>query len=180
MLWLEDQPLDLSLKSKSSEREINSVRVAYNNFNFDEFYRTYLAISVRSRSSQHHGGGEALGKQNSSFPEGLQRPTSAPVKRARDHSQPIRGRHQGHVISLEQSDVSASMKRKLSNDFDNEAKKLKLDRTTKNDAKIKTIIQRRKKEEMRTSCDCRFCYEDHIRKLRAKSNMNLLNPRTDF
>ena len=72
------------------------------------------------------------------------------------------------------------MKRKLSNEFDNEAKKLKLDRNTKNDANIKTIIQRRKKEEMRTSCDCRFCYEDHIRKLRAKSNMNLLNPRTDF
>ena len=146
MLCLEEQPLDLSLKSKPFEKEINrnSGEYSYNNFNFEEFYRTYLAISVRSWNIQQHQGQELPDKPLAPFPS-----------------------------RLYQSPVSPPVKRKLSGEFDNEAKKLKLE-TAKHDAKINKIIKRKKKEEIsqiKTSCDCRFCYEDHIKKLRVKSDV---------
>ena len=145
MLCLEEQPLDLSLKSKPSEKETNSHNgeYNYNNFDFEEFYRTYLAVSVRSWAIQQH-----QGKENSLVPfptRPYYRPVSPPVKR------------------------------KLLGEFDNgnEAKKLKLD-ITKQDAKINKMIKRKKKEEIsqiKTTCDCRFCYENHIKNLRVKSDV---------
>lgn len=149
MLCLEEQPLDLSLKSKPFEKEINrnNGEYNYNNFNFEEFYRTYLAISVRSWHIEQNKGTEVHDETLAPFPSRL---------------------YHGPV-----SPVSPPVKRKLSGEFDNEAKKLKLD-TTKHDAKINRIIKRKKKEEIsqiKTSCDCRFCYEDHIRKLRVKSDV---------
>ena len=47
MLYIDEQPLDLSKKSNSQP----SIYSENNNFNFEEFYRTYLAISVRSWST---------------------------------------------------------------------------------------------------------------------------------
>lgn len=146
MLWLEEQPLDLSLKSnKPFQKEINSNNGEYDhkNFNFEEFYRTYLAISVRSWVIQQQQDRDVTSKFLVSNPSRLHGPSSPPVKR------------------------------KLSGEFENEAKKIKLD-STKQDAKLNKIIKRQKKEEIsqiKTSCDCRFCYEDHIKKLRFKSDV---------
>ena len=148
MLCLEEQPLDLSLKSKPSEKETNSHNgeYNYNNFDFEEFYRTYLAVSVRSWAIQQHHGKETHDNSLVPFPtRPFHRPVSPPVKR------------------------------KLLGEFDNgnEAKKLKLD-ITKQDAKFNKMIKRKKKEEIsqiKTSCDCRFCYENHIKNLRVKSDV---------
>ena len=143
MLCLEEQPLDLSLKSKPSEKETNShnAEYNYNNFNFEEFYKTYIAVSVRSWAIQQHQGKEV--PDNPPFP-------------ARPYHRP----------------VSPPVKRKLLGEFDNsngnEAKKFK------QDSKINKMIKRKKKEEIsqiKTSCDCRFCYENHIKNLRVKSDV---------
>ena len=140
MLCLEEQPLDLSLKSKPSEKETNSHNeYSYNNFNFEEFYKTYLAVSVRSWAIQQHQGKEV--------------PHNPPF--------PTKSYHRS---------VSPPVKRKLIGEFDNgnEAKKFK------QDSKINKMIKRKKKEEIsqiKTSCDCRFCYENHIKNLRVKSDV---------
>ena len=145
MLYFEDQPLDLSTKTKA-RTESYSVPVPSGFspiFNFTEFYKTYLEISQKSldvyysQQAYHHS------------------PSAEPNKTA------IRAKRK---LSSEFEASESKKVRRESGEEDEE--KLLLSQT-----KLTRIMRRRKKEqitEIGQSCDCRECYENHIRKLRLK------------
>ena len=140
MLYIEEQPLDLSTKGNSNNNTVTQMKVQNKNFDMEEFYRTYYAISVRSwniyQQPQH------------SFVYPLQEP----------------------VMPL-----YTSVKRKLSEEFEEiAAKKMKAEvkAEIKEDSRKNKMTRRKRKEELsliKQSCDCRSCYENHINKLRVKS-----------
>lgn len=145
MLYFEDQPLDLSTKTRA-RAESYSVPVPSGLspiFNFTEFYKTYLEISQKSLDVYYS-------------------------QQAFHHSQ-----------SPEPNKTAIRAKRKLSSEFDaSESKKVRRDSDEEEEEKFQVsqtkltrIMRRRKKEqitEIGQSCDCRACYEAHIRNLRLK------------
>ena len=144
MLYLEEQPLDLSLKSRdgSEGSELNSSTSSDDlSFDFNQFYRNYLAISVRSWS---------VYQSQIQFI-----PTATPYSR----------------LQL----TTNSVKRKLSDEFDQISvsnKKGRIEKT--HESRINKSLRRKKKEEIsmiQNSCDCKQCYEAHINKLRVKSDV---------
>ena len=146
MLYLEEQPLDLSLKSRdgSEGSELNSSTSSDDlSFDFNQFYRNYLAISVRSWSVYQ------------SQPQYI--PTAATYSYSR------------------QQLTTNSVKRKLSDEFDQISvsnKKGRIEKT--HESRISKSLRRKKKEEIsmiQNSCDCKQCYEAHINKLRVKSDV---------
>ena len=146
MLYFEDQPLDLSIKTKA-RAESYSVPVPSGFspiFNFTEFYKTYLEISQKSLDPWYYS------------------------QQVFHHSQ-----------SPEPNKTAIRAKRKLSSEFDaSESKKVRRESGEEDEEKLHlsqtklTRIRRRRKKEQITeigqSCDCRECYENHIRKLRLK------------
>ena len=144
MLYFEDQPLDLSTKTRA-RTESYSVPVPSGLspiFNFTEFYKTYLEISQKSldvyysQQTFHH----------SQSPE----PTKSAIRAKRKLS----------------SEFEASESKKVRRESGEEEEKVHLSQT-----KLTRMMRRRKKEqltEIGRSCDCRACYEDHIRKLRLQ------------
>lgn len=150
MLYFEDQPLDLSVKSRNIGRPDSYSAVEVHGgglsplFNFTEFYKTYLEISQKSLDIYYSQ--QALLQS--------QRP--------------------------ELSKTAVRAKRKLSNDFDaSESKKVRRECIEEENVLLsqtkRTKILRRKKREQMTeigqSCDCRGCYEEHIRTLRLKMDV---------
>ena len=146
MLYFEDQPLDLSTKTKA-RAESYSVPVPRGLspiFNFTEFYKTYLEISQKSLDVYYS-------------------------QQAFHHSQ-----------SPELNKTAIRAKRKLSSEFKaSESKTVRGDSGGEEEekfhlsqTKLTRMMRRRKKEqitEIGRSCDCRACYEDHIRKLRMQT-----------
>ena len=151
MLYIQEQPLDLSLKNQKikSEPDTNANIYKNHNFDFEEFYRNYLAISVRSWN----------------------------VYQPPPHLPPYPPYCQS-LYPVPTSQTSSSVKRKLSNEFDEVAKKIKTETSpcqnaNKHNTSMNKMIKRRRKEEIsmiQNSCDCKSCYEDHINKLRIKSD----------
>ena len=146
MLYFEDQPLDLSTKTKA-RTESYSMPVPSSGFspifNFSEFYKTYLEISQKSLDVYYS-------------------------QQAFHHSQ-----------SPEPNKSAIRAKRKLSSEFDaSESKKVRRESGEEDEeklllsqTKLTRIMRRRKKEqitEIGQSCDCRECYQSHIRTLRLK------------
>ena len=152
MLYIQEQPLDLSLKNQNIKSEPDTNANIYNNHNFDfnEFYRNYLAISVRSWN----------------------------VYQPRLQPQYPQYGHSLYPVPSSQPPTNSSVKRKLSNEFDEVAKKVKIEthscqNSNKHNTSVNKMIKRRRKEEIsliQKSCDCKSCYEDHINKLRIKSD----------
>ena len=140
MFCVEEQPLDLSVKPQKCDG-YDSYISSSQHFNFEEFYRRYLAISVRSWQLHH--------------------PPPPPL----------------HTAPPPESSYRPAVKRKLSSEFDEVAAVVKKPKSedAKHDAKANRIIRKRKKDELsliKSSCDCRSCYEEHINKLRVKSEVS--------
>ena len=144
MLYFEDQPLDLSTKTRASSASYPAPVPSGLSplFNFTEFYRTYLEISQKSLDLYY---------SQQTF----------------------------HQSPSPQQKTAIRAKRKLSSEFDaSESKKVRRESAEVEDEKLHlsqtrmTRMMRKKKKEQISeigqSCDCRFCYEDHIRKLRLK------------
>ena len=143
MFCVEEQPLDLSVKPQKCDDGYDSYLSSSQHFNFEEFYRRYLAISVRSWHLHH--------------------PQPPPL--------PL------YTAPLPESSLRPAVKRKLSSEFDEVAVAVKKPKSedAKHDAKSSRIIRKRKKDELsliKSSCDCRSCYEEHINKLRVKSEVS--------
>ena len=140
MFCVEEQPLDLSVKPQKCDG-YDSYISSSQHFNFEEFYRRYLAISVRSWQLHH---------------------PQPPLL---------------HTAPPPESSYRPAVKRKLSSEFDEVAAVVKKPKSedAKHDAKANRIIRKRKKDELsliKSSCDCRSCYEEHINKLRVKSEVS--------
>lgn len=145
MLYFEDQPLDLSTKTKARPESYSlPVPSALSPiFNFTEFYKTYLEISQKSLDLYY---------SQQAF---------------------------HHIQSPQPVKTATRAKRKLSSEFDaSESKKVRRESGEEEEekhhlsqTKLTRIMRRRKKEqitEIGQSCDCRTCYENHIRTLRLK------------
>ena len=169
----QDAPLDLSMKGNYynnsqvvKKREADSIAVfdesINRNFDFKKFYSTYYAISARSweQFPMMNQGGYSAGSVINNEEQELK-------KRKLDSS----------ICELDESVSSGDEKRikledegegkrKAETNINNNKKKVaKNSRTTKN-VQISRI---------KDSCDCRFCYEDHIMKMRLKTERSWLS-----
>ena len=154
MLYFEEQPLDLSTKgSHNNNNEVKDI-ASLKNFNIEQFYRTYHAISVRSWNT--YQAQQYL--YNFTGPNYLPTMTTA---------------------------SSSTVKRKLSDEFDELAasKKIKVGAGDNKNISNNKMTRRKRREELsliQQSCDCRECYENHINKLRNKTDLHEPNSCAHF
>ena len=140
----QEHPLDLSVKNKGVIAKVNNVKNAQNSFDFAKFYLTYYKIASRS----------------------------SPAYLSHDNHGPAQN------SSTIRTEFRRERKRKFSdNSSETEGKKVKIDNICENPSDKDKDIKNRKSQNKENSrfpsikdtCDCRFCYEDHIIKMRLKT-----------
>ena len=149
MLYFEDQPLDLSTKSRNIESysPVTDVTGGFSPiFNFSEFYRTYLEISQKSLDLYY---------SQQSFHQ-----SPSP-----DMSKTVRAKRKLYT------EFDWSEAKKVRRECRSERAELEEEKLHVSQTRLTKMMRRKKKEqitEIGQSCDCRTCYENHIRKLRLK------------
>ena len=140
-LQQQEEPLDLSVKKERSSEPASLVKP---NFDFQKFYDTYCEISSRSLPVLPH--------------------FDAPKVREDVDEISIRKRKYSTDTCESDETVSGDEKR-IKVDDQETAKKL-----TKKSKSLKRAKDKNAQiSDIKKSCDCRFCYEDHIIKLRLKT-----------
>ena len=138
----QEHPLDLSVKNKDIPAQKQNVENVQTSFDFANFYLTYYKIASRSSPTylSHDNRGLA---QNS-----LTNYTEVRMERKRKLS----------GSSCEAEEEVEEFKK----DYEKDINKTIGQRIMKKKAKIQV-------SGIKDTCDCRFCYEDHIIKMRLKT-----------
>jgi hypothetical protein len=146
----QEEPLDLSAKNNKTRVSEKNVKKMEETFDFAKFYHTYYAISSRSLSA---------------YPsyESVSPPQTSPLLLG-EHKETRKRKHSSSSFESDES-VSGDEKK-----FRVENKTI----TRNDDLKLKTNKKSKPRRgqqmsSIKDSCDCRFCYEDHIIKMRLKT-----------
>jgi hypothetical protein len=146
----QEEPLDLTVKTKESQVSEKNVKNMEDTSDFAKFYHTYYSISSRSLP--------AYPSYESFCPN-----QTSPVL-LDEHKETRKRKHSSSTCESDES-ISGDEKKVI---IENKIIKRNDDLKRKNHKKSKT----RKVHQISSitdSCDCRFCYEDHIIKMRLKA-----------
>ena len=145
------EPLDLSMKKQEKQQTVqhSGVKSQETNFDFWMFYQTYHQISSRSWSA--YPGDQDFLHPSQTSPSNTRKRKSSSSKEDSDDSES----GDGKKIRLECPNIN--------NKSNNSHKKKKI-------VKVNHIAS------IKDSCDCRFCYEDHIFKMRIKTKSTWKTP----
>ena len=143
-LSLQEEPLDLSMKTQVESGMGQKAEVKNQERSFDlwKFYQTYHQISSRSLTYYHAYNGLAQPFQ-----------TSPSITRKRKSSS----------SSIESEGSESGDEKKIRIEMITGNCKSNYSPSQKKSEKVSQIAN------IKDSCDCRFCYEDHIIKMRLKT-----------
>ena len=149
VLEQQEQPLDLSVRAGPQQY---SQPAASLSFDFEQFYRTYQAIASRSLPA----------------PPAQPTPVQTSPSKTRKRKRPTEN------FQLAERLTETWKKEKLESGVGSKncESRGKLSKSVKSRNKH----QKRNLSSIRDSCDCRFCYEDHIINLRLKTEPSALQP----
>ena len=149
LAW-QEQPLDLSVKRQDGTDQSTNIKRPEISFDFSKFYQTYQQISSRSWTTYP-----------GSF-EGLSSLQTSPASQREDRKRKSSG------SSSESEDSSSGDEKRV--------RLLCGEDGTRKEGDNKKHSQKKRKDgagqqiaNIANSCDCRFCYEDHIIKMRLKT-----------
>ena len=150
----QEEPLDLSVKNQNMHLKRENVKNLEKTFDFAKFYYTYDQISSRTLLV-YPSSYEAFGPIETSL---------TPVIKINE----TRKRKSLSSSSETESDDSLSGEEKKIR-LENDNKGTKTKSLKKNSHKENINIKGKHLSSLKDSCDCRFCYEDHIIKMRLKT-----------
>ena len=151
--WVEtgqEEALDLSVKKEGYEE----IQETHDQFDNEKFYKTYNLIAERERIV-------TLSYEQSFYP---QNGTSSTFEKKRK----LPSTFSGTVGIKKSSQDNKNKQRKVEKYQNNNIKGDQLKQSIEQDGKKSKKKDSDKIASIQSSCDCRFCYEDHILRMRLK------------